>query len=47
MKIYLVITNKVRNLSKEIDVTEYSIYQFEQTAKIYAKNFDVKVRSTR
>jgi len=47
MKIYLVITNRVRNLSKEIDVTEYSIFQFEKTANIYAENFDVKVRSTR
>ena len=43
-KIYLVITNEKNGLSKELDVTNYSIQDFKHTAKTYAVNFDVKVK---
>lgn len=43
-EIYLIITNEKNGLSKSIDVTDYSIKDFEHTAKTYAKNFDVRVK---
>jgi hypothetical protein len=43
-KIYLVITNPKNGLSKNLDVTDYSIAQFGHTAKVYAVNFDVRVK---
>jgi len=43
-KIYLVITNPKNGLSKNLDVTDYSIAQFGYTAKLYAVNFDVVVK---
>jgi len=45
-KIYLVITNPKNGLSKIVDVTDYSAYEFEHTVTIYSKNFDVQVKRT-
>lgn len=43
-QILLIITNEKMNLSKTIDVTEYSTKDFLKTCKAYSVNFDVRVK---
>ena len=43
-KIHMVITNPHNNKSKTIDITDYSVDDFNKTGKAYSKNFDVQVK---
>lgn len=43
-KIYVIVTNNKNGLSKQIDVTNYTVGEFDKTCKAYAANFDVRVK---
>jgi hypothetical protein len=42
--IQIIITNEKLGLSKIIDVTNYTVGEFDKACKAYAKNFDVRVK---
>lgn len=43
-QILLIITNERMNLSKTIDVTEYSNADLIKSTKAYSVNFDVRIK---
>ena len=43
-EIYVIVTNEKNGLSKQINVTDYSIEDFAKTCNSYAINFDVKIK---
>ncbi len=43
-KILLIITNVKMNLSKTLDVTDYTVSDLKKTVNAYSVNFNVRVK---